>query len=276
MRKRCCTLTTPAVLPFMAQNLDADLAADRAQVMGTFAVSRETIERLDRYVALLLEWQRTTNLIAASTLSTVWSRHVGDSLQLLELANQDPRASVPSPAFSDGAKAAKPTRACQPSGLKPCNWVDLGSGAGFPGMVIACALAETEAAKADGNETVETHSAVHLIESNARKAAFLRQAARETGAPAIIHAERIETAGPLLRPVADVITARALAPLDRLCHLVAPILKKGAQALLMKGQDVEAELTQATKHWNIDYDIVPSRSNPSGRIMIVRALSPKR
>ena len=257
----------------MAQNLDADLAADRAQVLGSFAVSHETMERLDRYVALLLEWQRTTNLIAPSTVPSVWSRHVGDSLQLLELATQARQGSAPSPAFFDNVK---PTQARQPSGLKPWTWVDLGSGGGFPGMVIACALAENEAAMANQNLTFGMHATVHLIESNARKAAFLRQAARETGAPAVIHAERIETAGPRLRPVADVITARALAPLDQLCHLVEPIMKKGAQALLMKGQDLEAELTVATKYWNIDYDIVASRSSPSGRIMIVRALSPKR
>jgi len=154
--------------------------------------------------------------------------------------------------------------------LKPWTWIDLGSGGGFPGLVIACALAEAEEAGGAGG------AAVHLIESNSRKAAFLRQAARETGAPAIVHAERIEKAGPLLRPVADLITARALAPLERLCHLVAPILKKGAQALLMKGQDIEAELTVATKYWNMDFDIVPSRTSPDGRILIVRSLSPKR
>jgi 16S rRNA (guanine527-N7)-methyltransferase len=229
----------------MARNLPADFAADRAQVLETFAVSRETTERLDRFVALLLDWQRTTNLIAPSTATSLWFRHIGDSLQLLDLAPKPPK----------------------PDHSKPWTWIDLGSGGGFPGLVIACALAEAE--EAGG-------AAVHLIESNARKAAFLRQAVRETGAPAVIHAERIETAGPPLRPVADVITARALAPLDRLCHLVAPILKKGAQALLMKGQDIEAELTMAAKYWNIDFDIVPSRSSPNGRILIVRALSPKR
>jgi 16S rRNA (guanine527-N7)-methyltransferase len=246
--------------PFMARNLPADLAADRAQVLETFAVSRETTARLDRFVALLLDWQQTTNLIAPSTLSSLWSRHIGDSLQLLDLAPEPP-------------KPLDPPKPPQPDRLKPWTWIDLGSGGGFPGLVIACALAETEGARGEGRTG---GTAVHLIESNARKAAFLRQAARETGAPAIVHAERIEMAGPLLRPVADVITARALAPLERLCHLVAPVLKKGAQALLMKGQDIEAELTMATKYWNIDFDIIPSRTSPNGRIMIVRALSPKR
>jgi 16S rRNA (guanine527-N7)-methyltransferase len=245
---------------FMARNLPGDRAADRAQVLETFAVSRETTERLDRFVALLRDWRRTTNLIAPSTVSSLWSRHIGDSLQLLDLAPQPPT----------------PPQSPQPDGSKPWTWIDLGSGGGFPGLVIACALAETEGAGGEGLSGGAGGTAVHLIESNARKAAFLRQAVRETGAPAIVHTERIEKVGPLLRPAADVITARALAPLDRLCHLVAPILKKGAQALLMKGQDIEVELTTATKYWNIDFDIVPSRTSPNGRIMIVRALSPKR
>jgi len=253
----------------MARNLSAHLAADRAKVLETFAVSRETTARLDRFVALLLDWQRTTNLIAPSTVTSLWSRHIGDSLQLLDLAPKPPKPTK-------RPERPKPPKPPTPDGLKPWTWIDLGSGGGFPGLVIACALAETECAGGTAGGPGMGGTAVHLIESNARKAAFLRQAVRETGALAIVHAERIEKVGPILRPVADVITARALAPLERLCHLVAPMLEKGAQALLMKGQDIEAELTTATKYWNIDFDIVPSRTSPSGRIMIVRALSPKR
>jgi 16S rRNA (guanine527-N7)-methyltransferase len=112
-----------------------------------------------------------------------------------------------------------------------------------------------------------------LIESNAKKAAFLRDAVRESAAPGIVHADRIETLGPALAPMADFVTARAVAPLRDLCALIAPILEKGAQALLPKGQDLDTELTDATKYWNIEAEIVPSKTSPSGRILIVHGLS---
>lgn len=217
------------------------MAADRDQVLEAFAVSRETAARLDRFVAVLLDWQQTMNLVAPSTIPQVWSRHIADSLQLLDLVS-------------------KPGR---PPSNNPRIWADLGSGAGFPGMVIACALAGIEGAL------------VHLVESNMKKAAFLRDAGRETRAPVMVHAERIEKIGPVLEPAPEVITARALAPLDRLCHLVAPFVKKGAQALLMKGQDLGQELTKATRYWTIDAVIIPSKTDSTGRIMIVRALSPR-
>jgi 16S rRNA (guanine527-N7)-methyltransferase len=224
--------------PYRATMDDPVLAESvKRSALECFHVSRETAERLDMFVELLLRWQRITHLIAPSTAPSLWWRHIGDSLQLLDLVTK------PQPAWT---------------------WVDLGSGGGFPGLVIGCALAEIDGA------------CVHLIESSTKKAAFLREVARETGAPVIIHAERIEKVGPQLRPVVDVITARALAPLGKLCHLVAPILKNGAQALLMKGQDLEAELTEATRYWNMEFSLVPSRTDPAGRIMIVRSLSPKR
>jgi 16S rRNA (guanine527-N7)-methyltransferase len=211
---------------------------DRAQALAMFDVSRETSARLDRFVNLLLVWQSHTNLISRSSIPSLWTRHVADSLQLLELAR------LPL--------------------LKPPVWLDLGSGGGFPGIVIACALADTPGA------------CIHLVESTAKKATFLRDAIRETGAPGIVHADRIEVLGPKLGSVADFITARALAPLPELCTLIAPILKKGAQAILPKGQDLDTELTEATKYWNIDADIVPSKTSPTGRILIVRGLSKRK
>jgi 16S rRNA (guanine527-N7)-methyltransferase len=212
----------------------ADLAGERAEVLAAFDVSRETAARLDRFAALLLSWQKKINLIGASTVSSLWCRHIGDSLQLLSLVHTERQAAI---------------------------WVDLGSGAGFPGLVIACALADVEGAQ------------VHLIESNAKKAAFLREAIRETAAPATVHAGRIEELGSRLAPVADVVTARALAPLTELLRLAEPFLTNGAQALLLKGQDVDAELTEAARYWNIEADIVPSRTSAKGRILIVRGLS---
>jgi len=216
-----------------------DLSADRERALAMFDVSRETAARLDRFVTLLLAWQRRTNLISNSTISSLWIRHVADSLQLLQVASKAPIA-------------------------KPPTWIDLGSGGGFPGIVIACALADIPGA------------GVHLIESNLKKAAFLREAIRETSAPGMVHAARIETLGPVLGPVADYVTARALAPLPALFTLIAPFLENGAKALLPKGQDLDTELTEATKHWNIDAESVPSKTSMTGRILLVRALSKRK
>jgi 16S rRNA (guanine527-N7)-methyltransferase len=203
-------------------------AADRQRALALFDVSRETLGRLDAYVALLNTWQSAMNLIAPSTIAAIWTRHIVDSLQLLALA---PEAKT---------------------------WVDLGSGGGFPGIVIACAL--------------KPPAIVHLVESNTKKAAFLREAARVTGSPAKIHNLRIEDFIQQFQGPVDIVTARALAPLPELLGFVAPFLKMGAQALLLKGQDVADELTQAAKYWKIEADLKPSKTDPKGRIMVVRSL----
>ena len=209
-----------------------DLEADRARAMALTPVSRETSERLEAFVGLLLSWQRTTNLVAPSTISHLWTRHIADSLQLLDLA---PDARI---------------------------WADLGSGAGFPGLVLAIALAEKPGAK------------VHLVDSNRKKAAFLREAQRLTGAPAEVHAERIEDfakrfAGPL-----DAITARAVAPLKLLLKQCFPLLgKSGAIGLFPKGQNAELELTEARAAmgtWRMNATLVPSRTEAAARIVVVR------
>ena len=206
-----------------------DLAANRDRALALTPVSRETLARLDRFIALLLETQSHTNLIGAGTIPELWTRHVADSLQLLDLA---PDAKV---------------------------WLDLGSGAGFPGLVIACALADRPA------------TAVHLVESTGKKSAFLRGVAETLALPATVHHTRAERFSPGFKP--EVITARAVAPLAKLFGYVAPLLKSGAKALLPKGQDVEAELTEAAKYWKIEADLVASRTNPAGRIVVVRALT---
>jgi 16S rRNA (guanine527-N7)-methyltransferase len=157
----------------------------------------------------------------------LWTRHVADSLQLLPLASS--------------ARL----------------WLDLGSGGGFPGLALACALAETPGAR------------VHLVESNGKKAAFLREAIRATGAPAIVHQARIEQTGTKLDDPFDVVTARALASLNELLVLAEPWMKRGAQALFPKGQDVGAELTEAYKYWNIEAVLVPSKTDPQARIVSV-------
>jgi len=207
----------------------AALAADREAALALVPVSRETLARLDRFVATLLTWQRRINLIAPATVAELWTRHIADSLQLVALAPAETRL-----------------------------WLDLGSGGGFPGLVIACALADTPGTQ------------IHLIESNGKKAAFLREAARVTGAPAIVHQARIEQMGTGLDQHIDVVTARALAPLADLLALSEPWLKRGAQALFPKGQDVGVELTEASKYWSIEAVMTPSRTDPRGRILAVQ------
>ena len=213
-----------------AESIDvtAALAANREAALALVPVSRETLGRLDRFVATLLAWQKRINLIAPASVGEIWTRHVADSLQLLPLA---PAARV---------------------------WLDLGSGGGFPGLMIACALADTPAAR------------VHLVESTGKKAAFLREAVRVTGAPAIVHQARIEHMGTTLDESIEVVTARALAPLTDLLDLAEPWLKRGAQALFPKGQDVGAELTEASKYWNIEAIMSPSGTDPSGQIVTVQ------
>ena len=216
--------------PTLPENLKSALAQDRARAvaLNPDSVSRETWARLDALVALVLERQQAMNLIAASTVPQLWTRHVADSLQLLALA---PAART---------------------------WVDLGSGAGFPGLAIACALADTAGA------------AVHLVESTRKKAAFLAEAAAALKLPVTVHAERIEDFDPANRVSFDVVTARAVAPLSKLLGYAIPLLKRGTIGLFHKGQDVEAELTEASKYWTIDAELIQSKTDPRGRIVLVR------
>ena len=207
-----------------------DLGDDKERALALVSVSRETEARLDIFVDALLRWQSKLNLVAPSTLPELWTRHIADSLQLLALA---PQARV---------------------------WADLGSGGGFPGMPIACALAGQTGAK------------VHLIESNGKKAAFLRAAVRATAAPAVVHQERIEKFGETCAEAVQVVTARALAPLKTLCIQAFPFVAKGAIALFPKGQDVEAELTDAAKYWRLQASRVPSRTSSDGSVVVIRAL----
>lgn len=208
-----------------------DLDADKARALALTPVSRETSERLDRFVALLLLWQDKINLISPSTIPTIWTRHVADSLQLLDLA---------------------------PANTMVC--VDFGAGGGFPGIPIACALAERPGAK------------VHLVESNGKKAAFLREAVRVTGTPAVVHQMRVEDFGDSFGDSADVVSARAVAPLKVLCDQAFPLIARGAVGLFPKGQDVDAELTDAAKYWTIEATKVPSKTSPEGSIVVVRDL----
>jgi 16S rRNA (guanine527-N7)-methyltransferase len=191
-------------------------------------VSRETRDRLAAYADLLARWNRAVNLVGRSTLSDAWRRHLLDSAQLMPLL--------------PAAPAGRPRRVA-----------DLGSGAGFPGLVLAILGAGD----------------VHLVESDARKAAFLREAARVTGADVRFHVKRAETL-PALE--ADVVTARAFAPLADLLGYAAPLMRPGGIGLFPKGRGVEGELTLARKAWNMAVERVPSRTDPSATILRIEAL----
>lgn len=210
-----------------ARDFSADLARDRTAALKLTPVSRETAARLDAFAELLMKWQRAVQLVSASSLANLWTRHIADSLQLLDLA---PTAKI---------------------------WADLGSGGGFPGLVLAIALKDRPGAQ------------VYLIESDQRKSAFLREAARALALPAMIHVKRIEAMAPADLPGLEVVTARALAPLSELLVLADPLLQNGAKALFMKGANLDNELTEATKSWNIRSTVVPSKTDAEGRILLV-------
>jgi 16S rRNA (guanine527-N7)-methyltransferase len=192
-------------------------------------VSRETYRRLTLHVDRLLQWQPRINLVSPTTIDDVWRRHVADSLQIL--------------ALGEGRR----------------RWLDLGSGGGFPGLVIAIALAETPGA------------AVTLVESNGKKAAFLREIIRITQAPAVVLDDRLETVlathGAAIGPV-DIVTARALAPLPDLIAWTRPLLKTGAWGLFMKGKDAKGEAVAAAAD-DLAMTFHPSRTEPQAAIVKV-------
>jgi 16S rRNA (guanine527-N7)-methyltransferase len=207
-----------------SQQEDADAA------LAPFDVSRETRERLEILVAELQRWQRAKNLVGPGTLDSIWTRHIADSLQLVDLA---PDANV---------------------------WLDIGSGAGFPGLVIAIVLRDREGAR------------VHCVESNGRKCSFIRHAARETGAPVTVHNARIEDVIASFDGKVDVLTARALAPLARLLDWTAPLLTTGVHGLFPKGDNALGELTEARESWKFEVEVFPSRTDPRGQILRIGSL----
>ena len=225
-----------------------------ADFTTAFNVSRETIARLETYEKLLRQWQKTINLVAPGTLGSIWHRHFADSAQLLALAPPGPRQ----------------------------HWIDLGSGAGFPGLVVAILLAGAPAPRISRGEGSPSH--VTLIESDARKAAFLREVARQTGiSPGMsagvavdvlsIRAEsaRMKVNASLPR----VICARALAPLDKLLGLADPLSPPGTVGLMCKGKGVAEELQAAEKMWNFSVELVPSVTDRDGRIAVITNLERK-
>jgi 16S rRNA (guanine527-N7)-methyltransferase len=188
----------------------------------------ETLRRLSIYAELLKKWRRAVNLVGPGAVDDLWVRHFADSLQVSGAAPQARR------------------------------WVDLGSGAGFPGLVTAIRYADEPSAE------------VHLIESDQRKCAFLRDVSRETGARAQIHCGRIETILPHFDRPIDAVSARALAPLPVLLSYAAKLIDAGAVGVFSKGENAEAELTDSAAAATYEISTLPSRTLHSARLVLVR------
>lgn len=200
----------------------------------TFDVSRETLERLNLYHGLLVRWQKAINLVSPSTLPLVWHRHFADSAQLLPLLPTEAKSHV-----------------------------DLGSGGGFPGLVLAIMCADRPSFR-----TV-------LVESDQRKAAFLREVVRQTGIAVDILCSRIEIFETQARlGQVDVVTARALAPLDKLLTLAAPLFGAGTRGLFLKGRAAGQELADAKVSWRFDYRTTASLTDADACIISVEHLAP--
>lgn len=191
-------------------------------------VSRESMTRLEVLVEVLLAWQARMNLISPSTVDDVWARHVVDSAQLLPLIHANTAGIA-----------------------------DLGSGAGFPALVLAAIQPAT----------------VHMFESNAKKVAFLHEALRQMKINALVHRDRLESRV-ALKPLPEVqlVTARAFAPLPLLLSYAEPFIESGATALFHKGQDVDAELAEAAKAWVITSQKHSSITDPQSVILEVKEL----
>ena len=202
----------------------------RQRLSEIHPVSRETMARLAAYHDLLVKWQAKTNLVSPATLPDFWERHVADSLQLLALKRN------------------------------ALSWTDLGSGGGFPGLVIAAGLAERQG------------GVVRLVESNQKKCAFLRQAASRMNVPAEVFSCRIESAAEQI-VAAEVVTARALAPLSKLLKWTGEFLTDDRVALFMKGRDFRREIEDSHGDWKFDLVEHPSRIDPAGCVLEIANVS---
>ncbi len=214
-------------------DIDLSSVVDSTSFAAATKVSRETLGRLNLYESALRTWQPRINLVANATLGDVWCRHFLDSAQLKPLL---------------------------PPGTR--RLVDLGSGGGFPGLVLAILLAETEPGVR-----------ITLVESDHRKVAFLREVARRTGVPVEIlsmRIEKVETQAKLGQ--VDVVTARALAPLDRLLELAAPLFGSETTGLFLKGRGASAEIDAARVNWSFESSLVPSVSAADASVVVVRRL----
>ena len=205
----------------MSGSLDAAAFARQADV------SRETSLKLEAYAALLQKWQRSVNLVSSATLPDLWRRHFLDSAQLAPLI-----------------RAAHPSPRC----------VDIGTGAGFPGLVLAIMGVGTWT----------------LIDSDRKKLVFLQEAARVTGVSVKLLPSRLEAVEGV---IADIVTARALAPLGKLLGYAAPLLADGGSAFFLKGRDADSELEDARKSWTFRAASFPSMTDPDAKIVRIQGVA---
>lgn len=199
-------------------------AQDR--LMADLDVSRETMDRLEAYTALLKKWNRTINLVGRNTVPVLWERHILDSAQIMAFCPEEARV-----------------------------WADLGSGAGLPGAIVAVLAAQ-----------FCPRLSVTCVESDQRKAAFLRTVIRELGLKARVVSGRIEETAPL---EADIVSARALAPLPDLLAYATRHLKPAGKAIFLKGSGYLSEIEEARGEWAFDIKTVPSKTDKSGAILIL-------
>lgn len=201
---------------------------DIAAVTG-FDVSRETLEKLQAYVAMIEKWNPAINLVARSTLGQIWQRHIADSLQVAEFLTQDQRL-----------------------------WCDIGSGGGLPGLVVAILAHD-----------LTPGLRVDMVEVDQRKSVFLRQVVRELGLTCRVHTSKIEDLPPMS---AEVLSARALAPLSSLCAYAKQHLAEGGVAIFPKGAQFASELNEAQKHWSFSVEQVESKTDPQARLLVLREI----
>ena len=214
------------------------------QFAETYDVSRETLTKLMAYQALLGKWQKSVNLVGPNTLAHFWQRHAADSAQIMRYA---------------------PSTSTTPNTAKA--WLDLGSGGGLPGLVLAIMLAE---------KNPGAH--MHFIESDRKKAGFLRAVIADTGLTATVHHARIEAvaaAKPPALAAIDVITARALAPLPDLLGLLAPFCNSSTVALVHKGRNWQEELTASEQYWKLNVTAQLSDTDAAARILEISAVTPR-
>ncbi|PHQ99106.1 MAG: 16S rRNA (guanine(527)-N(7))-methyltransferase RsmG [Marinosulfonomonas sp.] len=202
----------------------------REEFKTAFNVSRETLVRLDQYAALLEKWNPAINLVSKTTIETLWQRHFHDSAQIFQFHPKN-----------------------------ACHWVDLGSGGGFPALVLAVFAKE-----------YRPNDRFTLVESDIRKVAFLQTVTREIGLNATVIAERIEKTPPL---EADILTARALSSLDKLLEYASYHLKSSGIAIFPKGETYKKEIDGAFAFWNFDVEEFTSKTNPSGAILKIGGIS---
>ena len=214
------------------------------QFAETYDVSRETLTKLMAYQALLGKWQKSVNLVGPNTLAHFWQRHAADSAQIMRYT----------PSTSNTPNAPK-------------TWLDLGSGGGLPGLVLAIMLAEKNPA-----------AHMHFIESDRKKAGFLRAVIADTGLTATVHHARIEAMAAAKPPALaeiDVITARALAPLPDLLGLLVPFCNSSTVALVHKGRNWREELTASEQYWKLNVTAQLSDTDAAARILEISAVTPR-